>query len=336
MALHSLKAEPKNLHGFFSRDLSAVLTIDPGDTARYETLDAGWGAIHQAKTLGIPQDFAPRDRQRDFGHALTGPLAVRGAEPGMTLEVWVKRIRTGTWGWSAGPGLPSQMDERLGFAKAPSGPPAVITVPTGDQATMWSLDPHQGLAHNRLGQTLRMRPFMGVMGMPAHEPGVQTTFPPRFCGGNLDCKELVEQSRLYLPIAVEGGLFSVGDGHAVQGDGEVAGPALACPMELVELEFHLHAHMQLALPRAFTPAGWLTFGFHEDLNEAWTRATREMVQVMGEFYQLQPKEALALASLVMDLRITQVVNGVRGVHALLAHDAIGASKNGGRHESGVH
>jgi acetamidase/formamidase len=181
-----------------------------------------------------------------------------------------------------------------------------------------------------------MRPFMGVMGMPAHEPGVQTTFPPRFCGGNLDCKELVEQSRLYLPIAVEGGLFSVGDGHAVQGDGEVAGPALACPMELVELEFHLHAHMQLALPRAFTPAGWLTFGFHEDLNEAWTRATREMVQVMGEFYQLQPKEALALASLVMDLRITQVVNGVRGVHALLAHDAIGASKNGGRHESGVH
>jgi acetamidase/formamidase len=97
---------------------------------------------------------------------------------------------------------------------------------------------------------------------------------------------------------------------------------LACPMELVEVEFHLHPRMHLSMPRAFTPAGWLTFGFHEDVNEAWAIATHEMVRLMGELYQLKPKEALALASLVMDLRITQVVNGVRGVHALLPHDAI--------------
>jgi acetamidase/formamidase len=322
MALHTLTAEPENLHGSFSCDLPPVLTIDPGDTVRYQTLDAGWGAIRQAQMWGIPQDFEPRDRHRDFGHALTGPVAVRGAAPGMTLEVQIKRIRPGTWGWSAGPGLPSQLDNRLGFASAPSGPPAVITVPRGDHVTMWSLDPDTGLAYSQRGQTLRIRPFMGVMGMPANEQGVQTTFPPRFCGGNLDCKELVEHSRLYLPIAVQGGLFSLGDGHAVQGDGEVAGPALACPMELVEVEFHLHPQMHLSLPRAFTPAGWLTFGFHEDVNEAWAIATHEMVRLMGELYQLTPKEALALASLVMDLRITQVVNGVRGVHAVLPHDAL--------------
>jgi acetamidase/formamidase len=159
------------------------------------------------------------------------------------------------------------------------------------------------------------------MGMPLDQPGIQSTFPPTRCGGNLDCRELTEGTALFLPIAVDGGLFSTGDGHAVQGDGEVAGPALNCPMR-VEMEFRLHPELRLALPRARQIGGWLTFGFGRSLDEAAAMATVEMVKLMGELYGFSPRQALSLASLVVDLRITQMVNGIRGVHALLRDDAI--------------
>jgi acetamidase/formamidase len=163
---------------------------------------------------------------------------------------------------------------------------------------------------------------MGIMGMPLDQPGIQSTFPPTRCGGNLDCRELTEGTALFLPIAVDGALFSTGDGHAVQGDGEVAGPALNCPMEVV-MEFQLHPELRLSLPRArLASSGWLTFGFSRTLDEAAAIATVEMVKLMGELYAFAPRQALSLASLVVDLRITQMVNGVRGVHALLRGDAI--------------
>ena len=148
--------------------------------------------------------------------------------------------------------------------------------------------------------------------------------PPHVTGGNIDCKELVAGSTLYLPIAVPGGLFSVGDGHAVQGDGEVCVTAIECPMERVDLTFELEPGLQLATPRAHTPAGWITFGFHEDLDEAMLIALEAMLDLMGELHGLSRQEAFGLASLVVDLRITQVVNQVRGVHALLPHGAIGS------------
>jgi acetamidase/formamidase len=325
MALHSIELGPQTLRGYFSRDAAPVVSIDSGDTVHCQTLDAGWGALEQAGPFVPPVPFEPRDGVRDFGHALTGPIAVRGARPGMTLEIRFRTIRVGTWGWSAGPALPSQIDPRLGLGPGSSGPPPVITVPTGELATLWALDADNQIARTQTGLTLATRPFLGVVGMPADEPGVQTTFPPRFCGGNMDCKELVEGSSLFLPVAVDGGLLSLGDGHAVQGDGEVAGPALACPMERVEVEIHLHPDLHLTMPRARTPIGWLTFGFHSDVNEAWAQATGEMIKLMGEEHRLSPKTALGLASLVVDLRITQVVNGVRGVHAVLPHGAIGGS-----------
>src|SRR5262249_3667855 len=125
-----------------------------------------------------------------------------------------------------------------------------------------------------------------------------------------------------------GGLLWIGDGHAVQGDGEVAGPALACPMDPVEVEVHLRRELRLTMPRANTPAGWITFGFHSDLDEAAALATVGMLGLMGELYGMPIKEALALAGLVVDLRITQVVNGVKGVHAILPHDAIDRAPGG--------
>lgn len=312
-----------HLHGVFSRELTAALTVDSGDTVVFETLDAGWGAPRAAAPWQHPGHFEPRDRERDYGHALTGPVALRGAQPGMALEIRIVKVRPGNWGWSAGSGLPSQIEARLGLGVSASGPPAVVSVPPDGVATFWELDAGSGLGRTRQGLSVRLRPFMGIMGVAAAEAGPQSTFPPRFCGGNMDCKELVEGTRLFLPVCVPGALFSLGDGHAVQGNGEMAGPALACPMEEVEVELHLRPDLKLTMPRAWTPEGWLTFGFHEDLNEAWVQATQEMIQLMSELYPISRKEALSLSSLVVDLGLTQVVNGVRGVHARLAHDALG-------------
>jgi acetamidase/formamidase len=151
---------------------------------------------------------------------------------------------------------------------------------------------------------------------------VHSTIPPRVTGGNIDCKELGVGSTLYLPIAVEGGLFSTGDGHAVQGDGEVSITAIECPMDRVDLTFELVDDMPLTTPVANTPAGWITLGFHEDLDEALVIALEAMLTLMKRLHGLERLDALALASLTVDCRITQVVNGVRGVHAVLPHGAI--------------
>lgn len=126
----------------------------------------------------------------------------------------------------------------------------------------------------------------------------------------------------YLPIAVPEGLFSVGDGHARQGDGESCVTAIECPMDCVELTFQLHPTMRLTTPRAHTPAGWITFGLHEDLDEAAVIALDAMLEFLGQYYGLKRHLALGLTSVVVDLRITQMVNGTRGVHAVLPHDVI--------------
>jgi len=310
MTSHFVAATPQMLHGYFSRELAPVLEIKSGDSVRFQTLDAVWNQIEQADSFGEPQKFELIDSDGAQGHCLTGPIAIEGARPGMTLEVRIQNIVPARWGWTSAGGYDSPFNQRLGIVDSPRC------------ELRWSLDEAAGLARNQHGRTIRMRPFMGVMGMPPAEPGIHPTRPPRATGGNIDCKELIVGSTLYLPIAVEGGLFSVGDGHAVQGDGEVAGPAIECPMEQVELEFHLHPEMALTLPRAHTPAGWITFGFHEDMNQAWMIALEQMITLMQELHGLEKQEALALASLLVDLRITQVVNGVVGVHAILPHGAL--------------
>lgn len=309
MATYKIEPERQNLHGQFSRELEPVLTIASGDTVEYSTLDAGWG-LEAPHLDGTPRrKFEPREPERDAGHALCGPIAILGAEPGMTLAVRIETIVPGRWGSTFAGGWQHPVNERLGLMKQ-------------EFAMIWELNPEQWVGRNQFGHTLTLRPFMGVMGMPPAEPGLHSTIPPRITGGNLDCKELVAGSTLYLPIAVPGGLFSVGDGHAVQGDGEVSVTAIECPMERVQLTFTLLPELKLKTPRANTPSGWLTFGLHEDLNEATYLALEAMLDLMGELYSLERQPALALASLVVDMRITQIVNDVRGVHAVLPHGAV--------------
>jgi acetamidase/formamidase len=161
-----------------------------------------------------------------------------------------------------------------------------------------------------------------VIGMPPPEPGIHPTQPPRVSGGNIDCKELMAGSTLYLPIPVDGALFSAGDGHARQGDGEVSQVAIECPLERAELTLSVRDDLPLTTPIAWTPTAWLTFGFDEDLDEAAAIATDAMLDLMGREHDLERRDALALASLVVDLRVTQLVNRALGVHAVLAHDAV--------------
>jgi acetamidase/formamidase len=222
----------------------------------------------------------------------------------MALGVRVKRLRTGPWGWNK------------------TNPVAALGIEGEPHWQLWSLDPDELIGRDQAGRVVELRPFMGVMGLPPDEPGEHSTGPPRPCGGNIDCKELVVGSTLYLPVTVAGALFSTGDGHAAQGDGEVSGTAIECGMDVCELEFSLHPEMRLRTPRADTPAGWLSLGFGEDLDEAGNDALGDMLDLLGERFQIERKEALALASVAVDLRVTQVVNGVFGVHALLPHGAI--------------
>lgn len=310
MTRHRLEPTRETLHGHFSPSLPPVLTIDPGDEVEFRTLDAGWH-LERMQTPGVqPRMFEPKVERLDAGHALTGPVYVRGADPGTTLGVEVLSLETGDWGWNSAGGFDSPVNRALGIVG-------------GDREwLLWDLDGAAGTGTDQFGHTVRLHPFLGVMGMPPAEAGIYSTAPPRRTGGNIDCRELVAGSTLYLPVAVPGGLFSTGDGHAAQGDGEVSTTAIECPMQSAVLRFSVHRDLPLDTPRATTPAGELTLGFADTLDEAMRIALTDMADLMQQRYDVSRREALALASVVVDLHVTQVVNGVVGVHAILPPGAI--------------
>ena len=310
MAVHEVKPIRRNLHGTFSRDIEPILTIEPGDTVRFETLDAGWGLEAFPDDGGERRTLEPRDEELDAGHALCGPIAIRGAQPGQTLVVRIDELRTGTFGFNAAGGPNPTRAEPFGLS------------PDLRLLLRWTLDPNAMVATNHLGHQVAMRPFLGVMGLPPAAPGHHPTSPPRVTGGNLDCKELVPGVKLFLPIAVEGALFSTGDGHAAQGDGELSGTAIECPMEMAVLTFDLLDDMPIEVPHALTPDAWLTFGVDEDLDAAMYQAVNAMLDLIMRLHEVDRGTALALASTVVDVRVTQVVNGVKGCHAVLEHGAI--------------
>ena len=301
MTLHEIPLERRTLHGHFSRGLEPVLTIDSGDTIAFSCLDAGWH-------VSPGKRFEGREEPLDEGHALIGPVAVRAAVAGQVLEVAIERVEPGTWGWCAAADWSNPLNDRLGLSE---GPGVLLE---------WTL--RDGVGRDEKGREIELRPFLGVMGMPPAEPGIHSTQPPRVSGGNIDCKELVAGTRLLLPIAVDGALFSAGDCHGAQGDGEVSQIAIECPLERGELTLSLRDDLELSAPVAWTPEAWLTLGFDEDLEEAAAIAVDGMLELMGREHGLGRADALALASLAVDLRITQMVNGVQGVHAVLRHDAI--------------
>lgn len=303
MTLHEIPLERRTLHGHFSRDLEPVLTVEPGDTIAFSCLDASWHTSPGRR-------YEERDEEADAGHALIGPVEVRGARAGQTLVVRIDLVRVGPWGWSAAGGFSTPLNDRLGL----SGAPGVVLE--------WALDADARVGRSELGHEVDLAPFLGVLGMPPPDPGRHSTGPPRAWGGNVDCKELVEGTTLYLPIPVDGALFSAGDCHARQSDGEASQVAIECPLERAELTLDVRDDLDLRLPVALTPGAWLTFGLDEDLDEAVALALDSMLELMGREHGLERATALSLASLAVELRVTQVVNGVKGAHAVLPHGAI--------------
>ena len=307
MPIPSLAPDARTLHGWFDRDLPPVLTVDPGTTVRFATLDSGWSA---GPHTGGERPRVP-EHTPGAGHALTGPVEVRGARPGTVLAVRIDDVVPGPWGTTYAGTRPTAWNARLGIEA-----PAVLA---------WDIDVAAGTARDQHGTTVALRPFLGVMGMPPPEPGRHSTVPPYWHGGNLACRERVAGATRYLPVPVEGALFSVGDGHAAQGDGEVGGTAIECPMERADLTLDVLPDLfgrPLTTPVADAPAGWVAMGLGDDLDEAAAEALDAMLDLMGALHGLGRAEAMALASVVVDLRVTQVANRVFGVHALLPRGAV--------------
>jgi acetamidase/formamidase len=306
VATHYLDARPETVTDVFSRDLTPVLTVDPGDRVVVRSLDAH-GYLERQE---FPGEVRPLMFSEGRGHCLCGPIAVRGAAPGIALAVRFVDLRPDPWGWTAAGSRDTPLNRQLNVSAAKS-------------SLLWEIDGRALVATSSSGPRVRLAPFLGVVGMPPDEPGEHSTVPPRTAGGgNIDCRSLVAGSVLYLPVTVPGALLCVGDGHAAQGDGEVGGTAIECGMT-TEMDLDLVADAPVDTIHATTPSGRITFGFSDDLNQAMAAALDAMLAWMQGLLGVPKVEALALASVVVDLRITQVANQTWGVHAVLPHDALG-------------
>jgi acetamidase/formamidase len=304
MALYRLDPTPQHTVNVFSAAHEPALTVDSGDTIVVRTLDA----VGYLERQEFPGDIAkPKMFGDDFrGHCLCRPVAVRGAAPGDMLKVEIVALVPDPWGWTSSPAVPgSPVATRLGFGE------------TDRAALLWEIDTEAGTATANGKYTRPLAPFLGVTGVAPAGAGEHSTVPPRAeAGGNIDCKELVAGSALYLPVNTDGALLYLGDGHGAQGDGESCGTAIECGMT-TEAVVSVARERPLSTVHAETPAGLVTFGFSTDLNEAMGDALDAMVTWMAARYGTSRAEALALASTCVDLRITQVVNVTWGVHALL-------------------
>jgi len=307
MTRHRLDPTPATTVDVFSRDLRPALTVNPGDVIVLRSLNASGHLEPQTFPGEQVPTIASRKRS---GHCLTGPIAIRGAVPGDVLAVRFVSLQPDTWGYTVAAARDNPLTRRLGLHE---GPPAWL---------LWQIDADAELATSNLGHTVRIAPFHGVTGVAWDEPGEHSTIPPRpVGGGNIDCRELVAGSILYLPVNVPDALLSIGDGHAAQGDGEVAGTAIECGMT-TELQLDLVTDRPTPGVHAETPAGRVTFGFSPDLNVAMGDALDAMLTWLQTSYGTGKATALAIASPVLDLRVTQVANQVWGVHALLPAGAI--------------
>jgi acetamidase/formamidase len=303
---HTLPAGAGTCHwGFFDAALEPVLTVESGDTVTIDTVSGPADILPPAgfEVLAAHRDVLDNLQPRARGHILTGPVAIAGAEPGDVLEIRIEAISLAqNWGYTAIGPLRGTLPEDFPFKR------------------LWhtAIDRQRGVATLPWGTELKLAPFFGVMGTaPPPVYGLQSSIEPREYGGNMDLKELTAGTTLYLPVFAAGGLFSVGDGHGIQGDGEVCLTALETALSGT---FRLILRKDLAyrLPRAETASHWITLGFDPDLDDAAKVALREMIALIVAATGLAAEEAYMLCSLACDLRVTQLVDGNKGIHAVLA------------------
>lgn len=310
MPEHYLKSNRHTCHwGFLDAKLPPVTTIGSADVITIETVSGKQdtmpppGFIVPPELLEVhshvPQIIGP--------HILTGPVAVEGAVPGDVLEVEILDVQLRQdWGYNtirplAGT-LPDDFHEQR-----------ILNIP---------LDMSRMVAKLPWGVELPLSPFFGVMGVaPPPAWGRISSSVPRAMGGNLDNKELKAGAKLYLPVFVPGANFSCGDGHGVQGDGEVCVTAVETALS-GRFRLTVRKNLKLAYPRAETPTHYMTMWMDPDLDTCAKEALRDMIRLITERINISREDAYTLCSLAADLRVTQTVNGSKGIHVMLAKSAV--------------
>jgi acetamidase/formamidase len=307
---HELKLIPANVHwGYYDARLKPVLKIASGDTVRVETMVAG--GLERLKLAGVPDADIPDSLKRiensvtDRGpgaHPLTGPIYVEGAQPGDIVEVKILGFEFlhpyGVTGFRPGDGA---LSDDFPYARF----------------KLIRINAKAGTAAFGAGVTLKVAAFWGSIGVaPPLLIRRLSSGPPGAHAGNLDNKELVAGSSLYLPVHVPGALVSLGDGHALQGDGEVTLTALETSLRGT-VQIFVRKGKQIRWPRAETPTHFITMGLHPDLNEAARMATREMIDFLVSEKRMSRDDAYILCSVGVDLHVTQLVDDTKGVHAML-------------------
>lgn len=310
MTTHHLTPSVETCHwGYFDATRTPVLRVRSGDVVTIDTVTGAPDVIPDRSLFSVPPvlDDIFASQQMLGPHILTGPVHVEGARPGMVLEVRIHEISVlQDWGFTI-------ILPLLGTLPYDFAEPHQVTIP---------IDVARNTARLPWGQELEMKPFFGVMGLaPPRGWGRVNSVAPQPFGGNLDNKELVAGTTLYLPVFEEGGLFSCGDGHGCQGDGEVCVTALETALRGT-FEFIVREDMQLAAPRAETPTHHITMGMDPDLDQCAVAALRDMIALIGEKAGLSAADAYMLCSLAGDLHVTQTVNGNKGVHMLMSKTTV--------------
>jgi len=302
-----LKAIPGNIQwGHYDADAKPVISVKSGETIRVETVSGNPDVLTR---LGAPDDDNLKELKtiyaqvKDRGpgpHLLTGPIAVESAAPGNVLQVDILEIHPRSpYGFNVfGPTAGILLDE-FPYAKQK-------LIPLNTSTMICEFAPNIRFP---------ARPFFGSIGVAPTNGRVHSS-PPGYYAGNLDNKELVAGTTLYIPVLRPEALLNIGDGHLAMGDGEVDVTAVESPLTGV-LRLTVRKDMHLLYPRAETSTHYITMGFHETLDEAARRATREMVEYLATTRGLSREDAYMLTSVAVDMHVTQVVDGVRGVHMML-------------------
>lgn len=306
----TIDASPETVHwAFFDAALSPVATIESGDTLTLNTVSGGPDILPDNSFEILPEHLEIHDKVTPggAGHIMTGPVAIRGAQPGDMVEVRILDVSLRTdWGWNRIRPLSGTLPEDF----------PTLTL------NHLRLDREKMVGQMPWGVDLPLSPFFGVMGVaPPPEWGRITSIIPRAHGGNLDIKALGAGTTLYLPVFNDGALFSAGDGHAVQGDGEVNGTAIETCLSGT-FQLILHKNTPIAMPRAENETDYFTIGIDPSLDNAAKQALREMIALIHEKTNLSKEDAYMLCSLAADLRISQTVNMHKGVHVMLKKNAL--------------